>query len=75
MLALGMEEVHGPAEVINGIPLNVATPFSSVKRFCNTEKSLIKYMQKPKATYSRLNRNPTLFFGRKEEKRKGNKRF
>lgn len=29
-----MEDEHGPEEVINGMPLNVATPFSSVKRFC-----------------------------------------
>lgn len=29
-LALGMEDVHGPADVINGTPLNVATPLSSV---------------------------------------------
>jgi len=29
-----MDDVHGPPEVINGIPLNVATPLSSVKRCC-----------------------------------------
>lgn len=29
-----IEDVHGPAEVINGIPLYVATPFSSVNRCC-----------------------------------------
>lgn len=34
MLPLGMEDVHGPEEVMKGVPLNVATPFSSVKRFC-----------------------------------------
>ena len=34
MVALAIDEVHGPADVINGIPLNVATPFSSVKRCC-----------------------------------------
>ncbi|WVZ18907.1 hypothetical protein V8G54_006229 [Vigna mungo] len=27
-----MDDVHGPPDVINGIPLNVATPLSSVKR-------------------------------------------
>lgn len=34
MLPFGMEEVHGPEEVMNGMPLNVAVPLSSVKRFC-----------------------------------------
>lgn len=37
MVALGMDDVQGPAEVINGIPLKVATPLSSVKRCCNDE--------------------------------------
>lgn len=37
MLALEMDDVQGPAEVIKGIPLNVATPLSSVKRCCNNE--------------------------------------
>lgn len=35
-VARGIEDVHGPADVMNGIPLNVATPLSSVKRFCNS---------------------------------------
>lgn len=30
IVAFGMEEVQGPADDMNGIPLNVATPFSSV---------------------------------------------
>jgi hypothetical protein len=30
MVALGMLEVQGPAEVMNCMPLYVATPFSSV---------------------------------------------
>lgn len=34
IVALGMDDVHGPPDVINGIPLNVATPLSSVKRCC-----------------------------------------
>lgn len=34
IVALEMDDVHGPPEVINGIPLNVATPLSSVKRCC-----------------------------------------
>lgn len=46
MVALGMEEVHGPADVIKGIPLNVATPFSSVKRCYNNETS--KHKTHPK---------------------------
>ena len=66
MLALGMDDVHGPADVINGIHLNVATPFSSVKRCCSTEKSLVIHA-KPKATYSRLNKNPNAPIGRKEK--------
>ena len=34
IVALGMDDVHGPPDVINGIPLYVATPLSSVKRCC-----------------------------------------
>lgn len=37
MLALGMDDEHGPPDVINGIPLKVATPLSSVKRCCSRE--------------------------------------
>lgn len=42
MLAFGMEEVQGPEEVINGIPLNVATPLSSVKRCCIHREIMVK---------------------------------
>jgi hypothetical protein len=42
MLAFGMDAVHGPPDVINGIPLNVATPLSSEKRFCAHETPMIK---------------------------------
>ena len=38
MLPLRIDDVHGPVDVINGIPLNVAMPFSSVNRFCTHAK-------------------------------------
>lgn len=44
IVALGMEEVHGPPDVIKGIPLNVATPISSVKRFCITKHTTQHYI-------------------------------
>lgn len=42
---LEMDEVQGPADVMKGIPLNVATPLSSVKRCCTVETHTITYMQ------------------------------
>ena len=50
MLALGMDDVHGPPEVINGIPLKVATPLSSVKRCCSDE-TVLNYFSKFRSTY------------------------
>lgn len=49
MLALGMDDVHGPPEVINGIPLKVATPLSSVKRCCSDET--FNYFSKFRSIY------------------------
>lgn len=43
MLALGIEDVHGPVDVMNGIPLNVATPLSSVKRCCTHRRTGYKW--------------------------------
>lgn len=64
MLALGMDDVHGPADVMNGIPLKVATPLSSVNRFCTHEKARSIYEKQVRVSNdhicSRLDTQPLI---------------